>query len=700
MTLRFPARDRLDLGGEWSFEPVAHTEFREGGVLHDDTSDLPSGGTMPVPSNWHQHGLGGFHGRVAFRRDLPEVEGDGWWLCLAGVDYLAEVSVDGTLLARHEGAFDGFDVRIPAGSQQLEVVVDAPREELGTLWPYRKRQLKGIFTQWEPLEPFQETTGGIWGEVWLERRPETHVTQVTATTFLVPRPRIEDGAYVESGARDARVLVEVEVHAEDPATEELTVEVAGATASRVVEVAAGATRHRLAVTVADPALWWPWDVGDPVLHDLDVRLGADEAHDRIGLREVSFDATTGAFTVNGRDVRVRGSNVIPDKWLAGYGRVDEDIELILDAHLNAVRVCVHVTTDAFYDACDEAGVLVWQDLPLQWDYLITDAMVVEAADQAQRIVQRLSNHASIALWSCHNEPFPADAGNFVGPLVRAVRTVDGTRTVHPASDFAEHAYPGWFVGELRDYTRPPAAAIVTEFGAVGFPSAAELRAMGADWPPGGPAWDPVLHEPTPTLDVAGVDLGDSLEEAVLASQRYQARAVQTGVEAYRTQGRNYLHFLLMDGSPTVSWSVVSYGRVEKLGYAALARASQPVLIGAELAREVLSDAWDSRRFSPLAGGVWVVNDTDEALTGATWRALLGGHEVASGTLDVQPGAVSRWLPPGQRWPSWDPPDLPAGEHELELVLADAGGAERSRNAYRLTVLHRGLDLRPPHVRQQ
>lgn len=692
-------REQIDLAGEWSYEPLARTEFREGAVLAEDTADLSHAGRMPVPSNWHRAGLPDFHGRVRFGRDLPEVAGDGWWLCFDGVDYLAEVVVDGTSLVRHEGAFDAFAVPLPRGARRLEVIVDAPREELGSLWPYRKRQIKGIFTQWEPMEPFQDSTGGIWAAVRLERRAAVHVERVATSTTLVPRPRLEEGQYVPEGATDARVLVEVVLRADAATHVDLAVQLCGAQRRRTLACPAGVSLHRVSLLVEDPRLWWPWDRGEPVLHELEVAAGEDLVRRRVGLREIALDEATGKLTVNGAEVKVRGSNVVPEKHLSLYDRtrIDADVALALRANLNALRVCVHVTRDEFYDACDEAGLLLWQDMPLQWEYLIDDTVIAEAADQCERVVQRLHDHASIALWSCHNEPFPVDRLHFAGAVVRAVRAADGSRPVHTHSDFSEHAYPGWFLGHVRDYANGPTAPMMTEFGAIGLPSAEEVRALGGTaWPPGGRPWDAVLHEPSPVLDVAGLPLTDDLETFVRASQAYQAVAVQRGIEAYRTKGVNFFHFLLMDGWPSITWSVVSYERVEKQAYAVLARACQQILVGSDLTRDVVSDAWDSRRFPPVVV-VWVVNDTPDPLDAARWTARLGGVEVAGGEISVPALGVAHVTARGvgERWPSWTPPPLEPGEHQLELELTDASGAVRSRNAYPIRVVQRKLDLQPP-----
>jgi beta-mannosidase len=692
-----PDRARIDLGGTWRAEPLVHTELRLDGTLTEDDTDLPPAREVSVPSNWYDTGLAGLHGRVAYERDLPEVDGDGWWLCFEGADYFTTVIVDGQVVLRHEGAFDPFDVPLPPGAERLQLIVDAPREEAGGLFPYRKRQLKGILTQWDPLEPFEETTGGCWGRVWLEQRPDEHVATVRTTCFLVPRPELEEGAYVSADATDARVLIEVDAVAAVATQTTLSTELCGMTARRDVQLPPGRSRHRLVLTVPDPVLWWPWDRGEPALHRLTVTLGDDAVGRDVGLREVTFDETTGTFTCNRETVAVRGSNVIPEKWFARYTaeRAAADVALVTGAGLNAVRVAAHVAPDAFYDACDRAGVLVWQDLPLQWDYLIDDDLIREAGDQLERIVTRLHDHPCIALWSAHNEPFPTQRVNFGGVITRAIAAADGTRTLHAASDFSEHAYPGWFSGELADYHQPPAAPYVTEFGALALPSVAECEELGAHgWPPKGPEWSRTLPEQSPLFDVAGVPLGDSLADLVDASQRYQARTAQLAIESYRCRGITFFHFALLDGWPCVSWSVVSYARVKKQAYAALARAAQPLLIGADLTRRRISDAWDSHRF-PVLAGIWVVNDTRENLAGCRWHAELGGHRIADGTIDVPADDIVRWTDFGRHWPSWSPPDLPAGEHELALRLLDANGDVRSQNAYSITMTRRDLDVPAP-----
>ena len=168
---KFPVRARLALNGEWEYEPLARTLMDEDGTIREERANLPGAGHMPVPSNWHLTGLKDFHGRVAFRRQFTvgqDLAAAPAWLCFAGVDYFAEVSLNGQLLGRHEGYFEPFEIDVTGllkeGANALEVIADAPREELKAAWPGKnKRQIKGILNQWLPLERYMEPTGGIIG---------------------------------------------------------------------------------------------------------------------------------------------------------------------------------------------------------------------------------------------------------------------------------------------------------------------------------------------------------------------------------------------------------------------------------------------------------------------------------------------------------------------------------------------------------
>ena len=79
-----------------------------------------------------------------------------------------------------------------------------------------------------------------------------------------------------------------------------------------------------------------------------------------------------------------------------------DVALASDAGLDLLRIHAHITRPELYDAADEAGLLLWQDLPLQWGY--ARGIRKQAVRQAREAVDLLGHHPSVALWCGHNEP--------------------------------------------------------------------------------------------------------------------------------------------------------------------------------------------------------------------------------------------------------------------------------------------------------
>jgi beta-mannosidase len=204
------------------------------------------------------------------------------------------------------------------------------------------------------------------------------------------------------------------------------------------------------LTIQEPQLWWTWDFGEPHLYDAVVTLTRDGETDRceskVGICEIQFDPAHGEWRLNGERFFVRGSNVIPDKWLAHYteAQIAEDMDLVRKASINGVRVCVHVTRDEFYAACDRRGNLVWQDFPLQWNYAVDNAFVSEAARQLRAMIRHLYNHPCIGLWTCQNEPNLPNRESIDPTLAIVARNEDSSRYLSEACASQEHPYPGWY----------------------------------------------------------------------------------------------------------------------------------------------------------------------------------------------------------------------------------------------------------------
>src|SRR5205085_8250110 len=131
---------------------------------------------------------------------------------------------------------------------------------------------------------------------------------------------------------------------------------------------------RWTLEVDRPARWWPWRYGPQPLYDLEVAVEVESVRSdrrrlRTAFREVRLDAWR--FHVNGERLFVMGSNQGPAAMALGAAEpaaLAADVAGAVDANLDMLRIHGHVTRPEVYAAADEAGLLLWTDVPLQWGY--------------------------------------------------------------------------------------------------------------------------------------------------------------------------------------------------------------------------------------------------------------------------------------------------------------------------------------------
>jgi len=572
--------------------------------------DLPDTGWREVglPHQWTLDGLEAEVGWYRLTLPLAEAERRRWVRLWA--DYYAEAWLDEVYLGRHEGYFEPWVLSLPATGRTLWLRVAAPKEPYGEVWPRFKRQIKGVFGQHDcrpgSTSPRgqERGTGGLWGgvEIWTSG-------EVALLGMRVLPLRVAGGWRLQvevacDSARSCEAVASLNLAPEN-------FEAEGLSAERPVSLAPGRRRVRFYWLLPDMALWEVWERGFPHLYRLTLRVGEEELSARLGFRTVTREGDW--VYLNGRKLFLRGTNIIPTQWLAGYSlaQAEADVRLLKEAHLNAVRVHAHVTHPAFYEVCDREGILVWQDMPLQWGYALDDAFAQEAVRQAEALTWVLGNHPSIFLWCASNEP-THNRYTTVPLVAAALRGSDPTRLVKEASDFREHTYPGWYWGHLRDFLALPAAPLPSEFGAQALPRAETLRRVlgEAAWPPRWEVWAYHNFQAEQTFRVAGVEMGNSLETFVANSQAYQARLLRFAIETYRrAKGKvtGYFQFMFVEPWEGITWAVVEADRTPKAGYYALKEASSPVLLSLVPYREVTEVG------QPPLSEVWLINDLDRSL---------------------------------------------------------------------------------------
>ncbi len=172
--------------------------------------------------------------------------------------------------------------------------------------------------------------------------------------------------------------------------------------------------------IRNPKFWQPNGWGKPNLYDIKVALQKaseiiNEKTERIGLRTVELiqekddKGKSFYFKVNGQPMYAKGTNWIPGDSFSPRMTKEKYRKLIKDckeANMNMIRVWGGgiYEDDEFYKACDENGILVWQDFMFAGSFYPADESFRENVnEEVKDQIERLQNHPSLALWCGNNE---------------------------------------------------------------------------------------------------------------------------------------------------------------------------------------------------------------------------------------------------------------------------------------------------------
>lgn len=259
-------------------------------------------------------------------------------------------------------------------------------------------------------------TCGITGEVRLEAGRGVVIRDIGFTTLSINR-------------NDALVRVQVEAETLHPTnTYDLSIKatvryeaILIAQCVRTIFATAGINYIDLDMTIKNAALWWPNGMGEQPLYSVkveaEVKDGADARAFNVGIRTVELDMSRiddanryFRFKVNGKPMFAKGGNwETPDSL---YARItDEKYDKLVReaqrANFNMFRFngVGAYERDAFYDACDRYGILVWNDFAFSCSVYPDNVgwFLQECEREIEHVIRRLRNHPSIALWCGSNE---------------------------------------------------------------------------------------------------------------------------------------------------------------------------------------------------------------------------------------------------------------------------------------------------------
>lgn len=687
------------------------------GAVH---ADLQRAGLIPNPNLDDNENAVAWVGRTDWTLQrsvvVPEVGAERVDLVFEGIDTVARIEVDDENLGstRNMHRTYRFDVTQFAGrSAELAVhftsaytEAEAMQVELGrrpNAYPEPFNYIRKMACSFGWDWGLTLVTAGLWRPVRLEAWSTARIASV--------RPLVDfDGS---TGTLDARIAIE---RTGPGATRDLVARVSVAGVSVEAQIAAGADEIVVRLEVPDVEPWNPRGYGQPTLHDLEIILKdgdreLDADRRRIGFRRLeldrSFDAVGSQFTfvVNGRRVFAKGVNWIPDSVLPGtLTRVDYERRLrqAFDANVNLVRVWGGGIYEdhAFYDVCDELGLLAWQDFLFACaSYPEDEPLKGEILAEARDNVVRLSGHPSLILWNGNNEnlwlhevtewekqeggTLPWGERYYLEWLREIVAELDPSRPYSDGSPWSgswdyepndpdHQTMHSWEVWNREDYLnyRDSAPRFMSEFGWQAPPAWRTLRDAVTDEPltPVSPG---VLHHQKAEDGNGKLERGLAAHFPVPAdldawhylTQLNQVDAVRTGVMHWRAHWPHTagaVIWQLNDLWPVTSWAAIDgEGRFKPLYFAM---------------KEMFADRAIS--IEPRDGkfDLVAINDSDVSWSGeASVLRITGTGQIQARVdlhLDVPARAVKRV-----------PLDGPVGTFDdaaAELLVANFRGARAYR----------------------
>jgi len=630
------------------------------------------------------------------------------WLNFDGINYSAEIWVNGVQVGTTRGAFirGNFDItqHVEPGQKAVVALLVSPQPHPGV--PHEHTIRDGVGPNggitaidgptflctigWDWIPAIRDRDTGIWQKVYLSATGPVTIEDPLVTTDL-PLPKTDSS--------DVTVEATLTNLSDQPQKGIVRGTIENIQFSRTAELAPHSTqpitfdaKNTPGLHLEHPRLWWPNGYGEQNMYHLHLEFTTgqtvSDAQDvNFGVRKITYSVPgveTLTISVNGVPVFIRGGDWGLDEGLKRIplDRLETEIKLHKLANLNLIRNWVGQSTgEDFYELCDKYGILVWDEFfqPNPGDGPDPDDLKTYIANVRDKIL-RFRNHPSIVLWCARNEGDPPPE---IDAALRAVLAeLEPSRRYQPSSTdgagVRSHGPYSW--REPRKFYEINDDYFKTETGSVSVPTLESIHGMmpEKDWETIDDAW--AEHD-----FAKGNSGADKYPEEIAARYGgirnladFVRKAQLANYEAFRAmyEGRNAMLFhpntaiitwMSNPAQPSFVWQVYHYDLEPMSSYFAVMHAGEMVHIQF------------NESTSAMGGHVQVINNRPEPETDAVAHVAVYNLD---GTVAYQHDAKVTAAPDAAT--DLGPIDFPAtvsAVHFVKLELRDKTGQLLSSNFY-------------------